>query len=82
MTPALIAPVRERPKCPVCGKVSYSAAGIHPQCASHRADAATRLLQREKLEAAAKAAEAEASLKLPSPSQPAPILQIFPEPGP
>lgn len=80
MTPALIAPVRERPKCPVCGKVSYSAAGIHPQCASHRADAATRLREREKLAAAAKAAEA--SLALPSPSLPAPILQTSPEPGP
>jgi len=25
--------------CPVCGKVSYSAAGIHPQCAVQQADA-------------------------------------------
>jgi hypothetical protein len=80
MTPALIAPVRERPKCPVCGKVSYSAAGIHPQCASHRADAATRLREREKLAAAAKAAEAEASVALPAASPPIP--QPSPEPGP
>jgi hypothetical protein len=25
--------------CPVCGHVSYSAAGIHPQCAVRQADA-------------------------------------------
>ena len=25
--------------CPVCGAISYSRAGIHPQCASKRADA-------------------------------------------
>ena len=30
-------PVREH--CPVCGEVSYSAAGIHPQCAVQQADA-------------------------------------------
>jgi hypothetical protein len=45
MTPALIGPQRERPKCPVCGKVSYSAAGIHPQCAVSRADAKLRSLR-------------------------------------
>ena len=28
-----------RKRCPVCGEVSYSAAGIHPQCAMHQADA-------------------------------------------
>jgi hypothetical protein len=27
-----------RKLCPVCGKVSYSAGGIHPQCAAKRAD--------------------------------------------
>ena len=25
--------------CPICGKKSYSAAGIHPQCAMQQADA-------------------------------------------
>jgi hypothetical protein len=25
--------------CPVCGKRSYSAAGVHPQCSMKRADA-------------------------------------------
>jgi hypothetical protein len=56
MTPALIAPVRERPKCPVCGKVSYSSAGIHPQCAVNRADAKLRLILKAKREAEAAAA--------------------------
>lgn len=27
-----------RAPCPVCGHVSYSPAGIHPQCAMHAAD--------------------------------------------
>lgn len=30
---------RNRKHCPVCGKVSFSAAGIHPQCAMDQADA-------------------------------------------
>jgi hypothetical protein len=30
-------PARRAP-CPVCGHVSYSPAGIHPQCAMHAAD--------------------------------------------
>ncbi len=25
--------------CPICGKTSYSASGIHPQCAIQQADA-------------------------------------------
>src|SRR5207253_787027 len=25
--------------CPVCGRRSYSASGVHPQCAEHQADA-------------------------------------------
>lgn len=29
-------PVRKL--CPVCGMASYSAAGVHPQCAAERAD--------------------------------------------
>ena len=28
-----------RKVCPVCGQVSYSSAGIHPQCAESQADA-------------------------------------------
>jgi len=34
--------------CPVCGKRSYSAAGVHPQCAMKRADE-TRQKQRAEL---------------------------------
>jgi endogenous inhibitor of DNA gyrase (YacG/DUF329 family) len=30
------------PDCPVCGKKSYSRGGIHPQCASERADRIVR----------------------------------------
>ena len=30
---------RNRKLCPVCGKRSYSAGGIHPQCAAQQADA-------------------------------------------
>ena len=36
-TPLFIAPAR--PLCSVCGSPSYSAAGMHPQCAMHLADA-------------------------------------------
>ena len=28
----------KRPQCPVCGEVSYSKEGIHPQCAQAQAD--------------------------------------------
>lgn len=34
----LFAPPK-RKSCPVCGETSYSAAGIHPQCAAREADA-------------------------------------------
>ena len=30
---------RERKRCPVCAEISYSFAGIHPQCAVHQSDA-------------------------------------------
>ena len=29
----------ERKNCPVCGTVSYSSSGVHPQCAMQQADA-------------------------------------------
>ena len=35
--PLYAAPVRKR--CPVCGEISYSSAGIHPQCAVDQCDA-------------------------------------------
>lgn len=30
---------KPRPVCPVCGTVSYSLGGVHPQCAERQADA-------------------------------------------
>lgn len=33
-------------RCPVCGEISYSLAGVHPQCAMRQADA--KRLQRMK----------------------------------
>jgi hypothetical protein len=37
--PLLLFHVPPRRLCPVCGAVSYSREGIHPQCAERRADA-------------------------------------------
>jgi hypothetical protein len=36
--------------CPVCGKVSYSRSGEHPQCAVARSDAAYKAKQKKRLE--------------------------------
>jgi hypothetical protein len=38
--PKLIYFPANRRLCPVCGKVSYSRSGEHPQCAQARSDAA------------------------------------------
>jgi hypothetical protein len=61
--PEPLIPVLTRPQCPVCGQVSYSRAGIHPQCAMLKADE-TRVTKI----AARKAAAAKA---------PAPVLRRF-----
>ena len=37
--PLLTRPAKPRRLCPVCGMVSYSAGGTHPQCAEAQADA-------------------------------------------
>ena len=37
--PLLLVDAPPRRLCPVCGAVSYSRGGIHPQCAERRADA-------------------------------------------
>jgi hypothetical protein len=37
--PLLTIPTKPRRLCPVCGIVSYSAGGTHPQCAEQQADA-------------------------------------------
>lgn len=51
--PAAFPPLRERPNCPVCGKVSYSLGGMHPQCAVVRADASLQASRKAKKEVAA-----------------------------
>lgn len=38
---------RVMPECPVCGKPAYSQGGIHPQCASERADQVVRAARKE-----------------------------------
>ncbi len=40
--PVVLQMSRARGNCPVCGKPSYSATGMHPQCAVARADALSR----------------------------------------
>ena len=37
--PLLFGVQSRRQPCPVCGAISYSPAGIHPQCAMQQADA-------------------------------------------
>ena len=39
--PLVLQSSQARGNCPVCGKTSYSAIGMHPQCAVARADALT-----------------------------------------
>jgi hypothetical protein len=34
----IVPPQPPRNLCPICGKASYSAGGIHPQCAMQQAD--------------------------------------------
>jgi hypothetical protein len=36
--PTPLFPARAHSCCPVCGKISYSLAGVHPQCSVRRAD--------------------------------------------
>ena len=37
----------KRERCPVCGEISYSLTGVHPQCAMRQADA--KRLRRSKI---------------------------------
>lgn len=50
--PRPLHPTRERVRCPVCHEVSYSAAGVHPQCAMQQADSLRmqRVKRRAKVE--------------------------------
>ncbi|WP_202921343.1 hypothetical protein [Anatilimnocola aggregata] len=34
--------------CPICGKVSYSRSGEHPQCSVNRADIAFKLRSKQR----------------------------------
>ena len=36
--PTPLIPARAHSRCPVCGQISYSQAGIHPQCSVRQAD--------------------------------------------
>jgi hypothetical protein len=36
--PTPLIPARAHSRCPVCGQISYSRAGIHPQCSVRQAD--------------------------------------------
>jgi hypothetical protein len=44
--PPPLFPTPQRARCPVCGYVSYSATGIHPQCSLRKADAERMQRQR------------------------------------
>ena len=53
--PEPIIPGRQPNICPVCGKASYSAAGIHPQCAAKQADdKRSKVLKEDRAEVKAK----------------------------
>jgi hypothetical protein len=43
---------RSMPDCPVCGKTTYSRSGIHPQCASERADRVAQVARKAALASA------------------------------
>lgn len=50
--PTPLIPARAQRHCPVCGKISYSHAGVHPQCSVRLADEkAKSRIKREKLSA-------------------------------
>ncbi len=58
--PPPLYPSPTRPRCPVCGHVSYSATGVHPQCSLRKADAERMRRQAgraKKLESAVKPQE-------------------------
>jgi hypothetical protein len=50
--PLTVQECQPRPVCSVCGKVSYSRGGVHPQCSETQADAARikRLKEAKKAE--------------------------------
>jgi len=60
--PQPIYQVRKPSYCRVCGKVSYSASGIHPQCAQTEAD--QKRVNRQKRTAKTTSAKLDKSLEL------------------
>ena len=56
----VIEPQTPKRLCPICGKASYSAGGMHPQCAMQKADEA-RLIRLKAARAAAAKSEKPAS---------------------
>lgn len=67
---------RKHDRCPVCGEVSYSRAGVHPQCAVRQADEKRiTQLKRERIELAE--AVAENSMQKPA-SSPKPWQRLCP----
>ena len=54
--------IKPRPLCAVCGRVSYSLGGMHPQCAEEQADAP----RVARLKAAKKAAKPKVKVTNPN----------------
>ena len=59
--PPPLIPDRNHKRCPVCGEISYSRAGVHPQCSAKKADAK----QKERIKEA-KLAEEQAEKAAPT----------------
>lgn len=68
--PEPLIPIRDLGSvCPVCGKKSYSAAGVHPQCSMQLADAprqAALAAKKKAVQAASNEAKLKESAKQPS----------------
>jgi len=57
-------PAQKRTECPVCGEVTYSRSGIHPQCAMKRRDEQRVARLKSKRKPAKKAAKQASALAL------------------
>jgi hypothetical protein len=55
----VVVPQRPKTLCPICGQATYSAGGIHPQCAMQQAD-------EPRLDRLRKAKAAETAVKKPT----------------
>jgi hypothetical protein len=64
--PQPLIPARVHNRCPVCGEISYSRAGVHPQCWMRQADEKRKIrIKREKLLAKEEKAPTTASGSAP-----------------